>query len=46
LEEYNAAVVPKMRPVGRPIAASEAQQEQVRKLRKAGKSLRSACKQP
>jgi hypothetical protein len=36
--EYNAAVRP--RNVGRPLAASEAQCDQVRKLRKAGTSLR------
>jgi hypothetical protein len=43
--EYNAAVVAKMRPVGRPIGASEAQQEQVRKLRKAGHSLRAIAEE-
>jgi hypothetical protein len=37
--EYNAVVRP--RNVGRPLAASEAQVAQVRKLHKAGKSLRA-----
>jgi len=37
--EYNAAVF--KRNVGRPLAASEAQVQQVRKLHKAGRSLRA-----
>jgi hypothetical protein len=39
--EYNAVVVPRQRNVGRPLAASDAQQDQVLKLRKAGQSLRN-----
>jgi hypothetical protein len=38
--DYNAVVAPRLRNVGRPIAASETQQAAVLKLRKAGRSLR------
>ena len=41
--EYNAMVQP--RNIGRPLAASEAQVAQVRKLRKAGRSLRSIAEE-
>jgi hypothetical protein len=37
--EYNATINPQ--PVGRPLAASEAQEVQVRRLRKSGASLRA-----
>lgn len=39
--DYNSVVIPRQRNVGRPIAASEVQQEEVCKLRKQGQSLRS-----
>jgi hypothetical protein len=39
--DYNSVVVPRQRNVGRPIAASDVQQEEVCKLRKQGHSLRS-----
>ena len=38
--DYNAVVADRHRNVGRPLAASDAQCDQVHKLRKAGKSLR------
>jgi hypothetical protein len=43
--QYNAVVVPRHRNVGRPLAASEAQQEQVLKLRKRGMSLRDIAEE-
>lgn len=43
--EYNAVITPRQRNVGRPLAASEAQQEQARKLRKQGYSLRSIAEE-
>jgi hypothetical protein len=43
--DYNAVVAPRHRNVGRPILASDAQQEQVRKLRKAGQSLRAIAEE-
>jgi hypothetical protein len=42
---YNAAVADARRPVGRPIGASEAQQQEVRKLRKRGVSLRGSAEE-
>jgi hypothetical protein len=45
VDEYNAVVVPRRRNVGRPIAASDAQQDEVRKLRKGGHSLRAIAEE-
>jgi hypothetical protein len=42
---YNAAVADARRPVGRPIGASETQQQEVRKLRKRGMSLRAIAEE-
>jgi DNA-binding CsgD family transcriptional regulator len=39
--EYNAIVAPTVRGLGRPLAASESQQQEVLELRKAGVSLRA-----
>jgi hypothetical protein len=39
VNEFNTVIAP--RPIGRPLAASEAQQARVRALRKAGKSMRA-----
>jgi hypothetical protein len=43
--QYNAAVAPRRRNVGRPLAASDVQQEQVLKLRKHGMSLRDIAEE-
>src|SRR5262245_16501706 len=43
--EYNATVVPRHRNVGRPLAASDAQVDEVRKLRKQGMSLRDIAEE-
>ena len=43
--EYNAIVAPRHRNFGRPIAASPAQQDEVRKLRAAGHSLRDIAEE-
>jgi hypothetical protein len=43
--EYNAIVAPRRRNVGRPLLASESQQEDVRKRRKAGEPLRSIAEE-
>src|SRR5262245_14092720 len=43
--QYNAVVVPRQRNVGRPLLASDAQVDEVLKLRKAGKSLRTIAEE-
>ncbi len=43
LRDYNATVAP--RSLGRPLLASDAQVKEVRKLRKAGRSLRAIAGQ-
>jgi hypothetical protein len=43
--QYNAVVAPRQRNVGRPLLASEAQQEDVLKRRKAGQSLRAIAEE-
>ena len=43
--DYNAVVAVRHRNVGRPLAASDAQCNQVRKLRKAGRSLRNIAEE-
>jgi hypothetical protein len=45
VDEYNEVIAARHRNVGRPLLASDAQQEQVRKLRKRGMSLRAIAEE-